>query len=422
MLSIGKELTADQRLPKALVSIMRSDRYVALASVLMLGDRVIDNGMTNTAATDGRDEWYNSDFIDTLTDAGLRALIIHECKHKMYKHLTTWAWVADKYGHSLTNQAMDYVINLEIVDENPDDFCKLPACALLDVKYRGMTTAQVAKALHQDQQQQPKPKPEGGNGGSGTPDNTPPEEGQEGQSAGNQSGGGMDDHDWDGAKEMTADEQSQLAKEIDEAVRQGALAASKMGKGGNTDFGDLLKPQVDWREALREFITSTCAGSDYQSWRQPHRKYLGHEMYMPIGISEHVEELVLAIDTSGSIGRNVLTKFMSEVKSVCDVVKPDRVRILYWGSTVVGDEVYENQLDGIVKSTKPVGGGGTEATCVPDYMRDNKIKPQAAIMLTDGHVWGEWGTWDCPLLWCVIDNKQATPDVGKVLHINGGDV
>ena len=87
MLSIGKELTADQRLPKALVSIMRSDRYVALASVLMLGDRVIDNGMTNTAATDGRDEWYNSDFVDTLIDAELRALIIHECKHKMYKQL-----------------------------------------------------------------------------------------------------------------------------------------------------------------------------------------------------------------------------------------------------------------------------------------------------------------------------------------------
>lgn len=407
MLSIGKELTADQRLPKALVSIMRSDRYVALASVLMLGDRVIDNGMTNTAATDGRDEWYNSDFVDTLIDAELRALIIHECKHKMYKHLITWAWVADKYGHDLTNQAMDYVINLEIVDENPDDFCKLPACALLDVKYRGMTTAQVANALHQDQKQQ---KKDGNSNptGSGTPDNK---------------SGGMDDHDWDGAKEMTQAEQADLAKEIDEAMRQGALAASKMGKGGNTDFGDLLKPQVDWREALREFITSTCAGSDYQSWRQPHRKYLGHEMYMPIGISERVEELVLAIDTSGSIGRRVLTKFMSEVKSVCDVVKPDRVRILYWGSTVVADEVYEaHDIPNIVKSTKPVGGGGTDATCVPDYMRANKIKPQATVMLTDGHVWGSWGTWDCPLLWCVIDNKSATPDVGKVLHINGGDV
>ena len=403
MLSIGKELTADQRLPKALVSIMRSDRYVALASVLMLGDRVIDNGMTNTAATDGRDEWYNSDFVDTLIDAELRALIIHECKHKMYKHLTTWAWVADKYGHSLTNQAMDYVINLEIVDENPDDFCKLPACALLDVKYRGMTTAQVANALHQDQQQPKQPE-----GGSGTPDNK---------------SGGMDDHDWDGAKEMTQAEQADLAKEIDEAMRQGALAAAKMGKGGNTDFGDLLKPQVDWREALREFITSTCAGSDYQSWRQPHRKYLGHEMYMPIGISERVEELVLAIDTSGSIGKQTLTKFMSEVKSVCDVVMPDRVRILYWGSTVVADEVYEVQdIPNIVKSTKPVGGGGTDAVCVPDYMRANNIKPQATVMLTDGHVWGGWGTWDCPLLWCVIDNKQAAPDVGKVLHINGGDV
>ena len=412
MLSIGKELTADQRLPKALVSIMRSDRYVALASVLMLGDRVIDNGMTNTAATDGRDEWYNSDFVDTLIDAELRALIIHECKHKMYKHLTTWAWVAYKYGHSLTNQAMDYVINLEIVDENPDDFCKLPACALLDVKYRGMTTAQVAKALHQDQQQQQQqqqqpPNPSGS--GTGTPDN--------------KSGGGMDDHDWDGAKEMTADEQAELTKEIGEAIRQGALAASKMGKGGNTDFGDLLKPQVDWREALREFISTTCAGNDYQTWRSPNRKYLGHEIYMPTGYSETVDELTIAIDTSGSIGRRVLTKFMSEVKAVCDVVKPNTVRILYWGSSVVADEVYEtHEIPDILNTTKPVGGGGTDAACVPEYMRATGIKSQATIMLTDGYVFGDWGTWDNPLLWCIIDNKRAVPPTGKVLHINGGDV
>jgi len=399
MLSIGKELTADQRLPKALVSLMQSDRYVALASVLMVGERVIDNGMTTTAATDGRDEWYNSDFVDTLTDAKLRGLIIHECKHKMYRHLITWAWVADKYGHQITNMAMDYVINLEIVDENPDGFCELPDGGLVDEKYRGMTTAQIAKALHQDQDQQ-----------------------QQQQQPDNKSGG-MDDHDWDGAKDMTADEQSQLAKEIDEAVRQGVLAASKMGKGGNTDFGDLLKPQVDWREALREFITSTCAGSDYQSWRQPHRKYLGHEIYMPTGISETVDELTIAIDTSGSINARVLTKFMSEVKSVCDVVKPSVVRILYWGSSVVADEKYEaHDIPNILNTTKPVGGGGTDVSTVPEYMRVTGIKSQATIVLTDGYVWGDWGTWDNPLLWCIIDNKSATPDVGKVLHINGGDV
>ena len=407
MLSIGKELTADQRLPKALVALMQADRYTALASVLMVGERVIDNTMTTTAATDGRDEWYNSDFVDTLTDAKLRGLIIHECKHKMYRHLITWAWVAEKYGHQITNMAMDYVINLEIVDENPDGFCELPDGGLIDEKYRGMTTAQIAKALHQDQQQQQQPEDgEGGaGGGTGTPDNK---------------SGGMDDHDWDGAKDMTADEQSQLAKEIDEAVRQGALAASKMGKGGNTDFGDLLKPQVDWREALREFVSTTCTGNDYATYNRPNKKYMAHEIYMPTGISETVDELTIAIDTSGSIDARVLTKFMSEVKSVCDVVKPSVVRILYWGSSVVADEKYEaHDIPNILNTTKPVGGGGTDVSTVPEYMRVTGIKSQATVVLTDGYVWGDWGTWDNPLLWCIIDNKSATPDVGKVLHING---
>ena len=60
----------------------------------------------------------------------------------------------------------------------------------------------------------------------------------------------FDDHDWDGAKEMSDEEKRELARDIEEAVRQGLLTASKVGSGGDRDLEDLLKPQIDWRQGV----------------------------------------------------------------------------------------------------------------------------------------------------------------------------
>ena len=68
------------------------------------------------------------------------------------------------------------------------------------------------------------------------------------------------------------------------------------------EFGDLLKTQVDWREVLREFVTTTCVGNDYSTWSRPNRRLLGQDIYLPSGISEKVEDLVVAVDTSYSVG------------------------------------------------------------------------------------------------------------------------
>ena len=89
-------------------------------------------------------------------------------------------------------------------------------------------------------------------------------------------GQGFDEHDWEGAQELSADEQRELARDIDEAIRQGALIAGKMGSGGDRDLSDLLKPQIDWREVLREFITPRCTGSDYSTWRRPNSRYVAY--------------------------------------------------------------------------------------------------------------------------------------------------
>ena len=106
MLAIGKQLTPEQRLSKAVVDIMGNPKYVALAGVLMIGNRSVV-GNIPTACTNGRDEMYGRDFVDSLTDAELRFLVLHECYHKLYKHLTTWRHLHDQDAQ-LANQACDY--------------------------------------------------------------------------------------------------------------------------------------------------------------------------------------------------------------------------------------------------------------------------------------------------------------------------
>ena len=395
------QLTEEQRLTKAVVSIMGNPKYTALAGVLMIGDRnVVDDPSVPTACTNGRDELYGREFVKQLNDAELRFLVLHEVYHKLFRHLTTWRHLYNQDAH-LANVACDHVINIKIVDDNKDHFASMTGVlenGCYDRKYVGMDTAQVYNLLRKDQE------------GDGEQGSEPLPE-------------GFDKHDWDGASEMDAEEIRELAREIDEAVRQGALVAGKMGSGGALGLEELLQPQVNWREALREFIQTTCAGSDYSTYSKPNRRYLSSGIYMPSGISEQVGELVLAIDTSGSIGKKELAAFLSEVKEICDTVHPDGVRLLYWDTKVCRDEKYDtHELDNIVNSTKPDGGGGTDVECVTDYIRDNNINAQAAIVLTDGHLYGGWGQWSMPVLWCIMDNNHAKPDVGKTVNIKSRDM
>ena len=410
MLITGK-LTPDQRVQKATIDIMAKDRYAALNGIIMIGKKRVETDAQRcpTAYTNGRDVIFGADFIEGLNDAELRFLMLHEEYHKMYRHLTTWRWMFDE-NPRLANQACDFVINVKLVDDNKDGFATMTGklkIGCFDQKYRGWDAAQVFNDLKKN------PPPQGQGGGKGQPSN--------GQGQPDQGGGeGFDEHGWDEAQEMSESDKQALAREIDEAIRQGALMAGKLGTGGDRDFEELLQPQVDWREALREFVKTTCTGSDYSTWKRPNRRYIGAGIYMPSGITESVGDIAILIDTSGSTyAPGVLQAFMSEAKAVCDMVKPERVHIIYWDTKVCQAEVYlRDELDKMIGTTQPKGGGGTDVRSAIDYMAKEGIKPQAAVVLTDGHLGGVWGSWTCPVLWCVIDNKGATAPVGTTVHIN----
>jgi predicted metal-dependent peptidase len=138
---------------------------------------------------------------------------------------------------------------------------------------------------------------------------------------------------------------------------------------------------------------------------------------MPSLIGEKVGHLVVGVDTSGSIGINELSEFLSEVKGIAEDVAPDRVDLLYWDTEVAAHEEYDSSsVSDIIQSTKPRGGGGTAPQCVSAYLKDKNIKPECVVMLTDGYI-GDWGSdWASPLLWCVVGSNAMAP-VGKTIHI-----
>jgi predicted metal-dependent peptidase len=155
------------------------------------------------------------------------------------------------------------------------------------------------------------------------------------------------------------------------------------------------------------------------TWQRVNRRWLQHDIYMPATISETMGRMVVAVDTSGSISGDILTKFLSEVQAIAIAVKPEKLDLIYWDTEVARHEMYTQQdLDKLVGSTKPAGGGGTDVLCVPKYLKDNQIRPECVVVLTDGDLYSGWGKWDAPVLWCITSNKSAKPTCGVAIYMD----
>jgi hypothetical protein len=142
------------------------------------------------------------------------------------------------------------------------------------------------------------------------------------------------------------------------------------------------------------------------------------DVYMPSTYSQTIKEMVIAMDMSGSIGDSLQSVFLGEVAKIATAIKPEAVRVIYWDTEVCSEEIYKGaDVQDIVKCTKPKGGGGTDVNCVTQYMQQFGIKPDVAIVLTDGDLYAGWGTWPCPVVWAIADNPSANPTVGRTVHV-----
>lgn len=199
------------------------------------------------------------------------------------------------------------------------------------------------------------------------------------------------------------------------------MLAKKYGKGSagaELGFDDLLKPKVDWRAQLRDFVRSTCRKMEQSTWRRPNRRFLHQGIVMPTMQGKAIKKLGVMPDASGSMFCGNPTPFhraMSEVEGLVQQLNIDELHLIYWDGSVCRHEVY---TPATVKNwrnvTRPMGGGGTNPACITPWLKEKGIKLDAAVVLTDGEVPG-WGQWTVPVLWLITG--KATASVGKTIRV-----
>lgn len=341
---------------KQIVECVLSHPFFA---TLLLGLQRTYEDTIDTMATDGVRLLINPKFVSTLEDAEIRGVLVHEAMHCALGH----PWRKGNRDHQKSNIAMDYAINLEI-----DDYIKgggkvaLPSCGLLDQQYRGMAWEQIYAKL---------PDPPKGGQGSGN--------GSEGK-------GGMGEV-LDGAnpidpqtgkpktnEEMIADWKGKLVQAAQSARMQGNLPAcmERLVNG-------IINPVVPWRQVLRRFFTDLVK-SDYD-WMRPDRRFLPDDIYIPdIGDEETAGEIVVAIDTSGSIDGDMITAFATELNAIHRDLKPSKVHVVYCDAAVAHVDEFgpDDKL-----TINPKGGGGTSFAPVFEWVEQNHLQPKALVYLTD---------------------------------------
>ena len=387
-------ITEETRLKKAHIALMKHPETALYSGVMLMGkNTVIEDKVT--AYTNGVDKKYGREFISKLTDSQLRGLVLHENLHVALKHIPRFKKEFKDNAQAI-NVATDYVVNDVIMTLKDRTFCELPEGGLYDAKYHNWSVREVYEDLKKEQQ---KNKDSGG-----------------GESLGKT----LDEHDFENAQSMSDEESKELSNKIDRALREGGILAGRMGAKIPRVIGDMLEPKVDWKEVLREFVNNATKGSDEYTWRKFNKRQMANDIYLPSMENESIGELIVAIDTSGSIGGEELTEFASELASICSVATPSKVRVLWWDTEVHGEQMFmPEHYHNIKEILKPQGGGGTMVSCVSEYVNKQRVEAEALVVFTDGYLESEI-TWNikCPTLWLVTQNSSFQAPSGKVIKKN----
>jgi len=420
----------ETRLKKAHIALMKHPETALYSGVMLMGKSEIADEVF-TAYTDGVNKRYSKPFVEKiLIEAKLRGLVLHENLHVALKQIPRGKDMF-KEDKQIANMAADFVVNDIIknitgtVANGHEPIVELPDGALYDSFFHNWSMREVYNHIRKENPQRQKPsdgscdEPTKGDGdedssprGSGTiyANGKPYDIGHQ-----------FDEHDWESYVEGLSDEErKELGDKIDRALREGGMLAGRMGGKMPRQISDLLEPRVDWREVLREFVASTMKGNDEYTWRKMSKRHMANDIYLPSMENETIGEVVVAIDTSGSIGERELTEFATELASIVDLVSPEAVRVIWWDYDVHGEQYFKPEhYKGIASLLKPLGGGGTRVSSVNHYINEKKINAECVIVFTDGYVESdiEW-TISSPTLWMVTENKSLEVPSGKKVVVN----
>lgn len=336
-----------------------------------------------TMATDGTAVYYNPKFVLEMSLDEVKAVAIHEIMHVALLHPLR-VGARDKFK---SNIAMDYAINLLIQDAG----YKLPSGGLLDYQYEGMSWEQIYDLLPQ----QNRSKGSGSGDGASGPGNDP--------------ANGRDYSDGDVLQpSLTKEQAAALEEQIKTNVIQSesaAKAAGKMPANLSQVFLQEREPEEDYQHLFAKFMAPIFP-RDY-TWQRPSRRFIGQDMYLPSVLKDGIGEIIVGVDTSGSVPVRVLENFVGMINHFLTRVKPERTHVLYCDAFVYKHDQFKPgnpmDLDGC-----KVQQGGTRFAPVFQYAADNEIKPKCAVYLTDMECYDFGPEPDYPVIWMQYGNYNNT--------------
>jgi predicted metal-dependent peptidase len=354
-----------------------------------------------TAATNGRNFYYNKKFVEKLSVKKLEFLFGHEICHCVFDHFGR----VGSRDRQLSNIAQDFAVNQILVDERiGEKITEVKIC--YDTKYRGMAWEEIYDDLYEKAEKIPMDQllkqlgdllDEHINEDSG--------------------GGGEGDKEGKGNKPgMSKEDAQRIRDEIKEAMVQSAAAAGagKVPAGIQRLIKDMTEPKISWRDLVRQEIQSIIR-NDY-SFTRPNRKSMHSGAILP-GMKEATTiDIGISIDMSGSIGMEDATVFLSEVKGIVDQYEDFKINLWCFDTEIYNHKEFSQDNAEELFEYEPQGGGGTDFEVNWEFMKDNGIAPKKFIMFTDGYPCGGWGDEDyCDTIFIVKGNTTAEAPFGQTV-------
>lgn len=408
--------------------------------ILALTVKLVEVNEIPTLATDGMHVYYNAEFVKKLSRGERVFAMAHEIYHCLYEHAGRNTRAASYIGFNsnerdpakireiqeklaLWNYAADFIVNDGLVEARVGEYIKTIQI-LHDEKYRGWSVEEVYDDLLENPEKMQKD--------ARTMDThieveVVPDDEMDGSSGQPQSGEGngpmkvkIKQSDFE---KMQKDWQDNMisAAAAQKEHEQRTQSAGCIPSGVQRLIDQLSKPKVNWKTMLRRYVMAVSHRR--YSFSRPNRPLFSQGWTLP-GFRDRTHELdiVVLVDTSGSISQEQLTAFVSELQGIMNSWKRYKITAWCFDGAVIEDSVTtltkgaSGAWEDVKKFASRIGGGGgTNFEVNWEYMKERKIKPRLVLMLTDGMPFGSWGDVSyTPTMYMVIGNPRAEGPKGAI--------
>lgn len=354
-----------------------------------------------TLATDGRNFYYNNDFVNKLTPKQAEFGFAHEVLHNVFDHMGR----RQDRDPELSNIAADYATNQICKDERIGE---VPPWIKIfqDNKYRGKSYEEIyadleSKIQYIDIKQ------------LGELLDEHLDDGSEGDNDG-------DDSDQDG-KSKRPKYSPEERKKIRDEIKEAMIAAAQSAGAGHVPAAiarlikDLTEPKMDWRQMLRMNIQSLVK-SDFD-FSRPNRKSQHTGAVLPGMKNEETIDVCVSFDMSGSITNQMAKEMISEVKGLMEEYKDFNLKLWCFDTEVYNMKEFSADTADELLDYEIKGGGGTSFECNWEFMKNNDIVPKKFIMFTDGYPNYTWGDEDyCDTLFIIHGNESIVSPFGQTAY------